>query len=194
MFGKNELRGLNCALIKTIMMKKLILTASMILMISCLGFAQERKLTFSIGPELSFPSGSFAETHSIGTGGTAQVEVLLQDKLKGIATVGVLGYLGKSVTINNVKYKYPGITMIPVKIGAKYYLSGGIYGAAEIGVAFRGNYEAYSGTSFAYTPLMLGYEFRTKSDKAIDASVKYDATSGHGGTLGAIGIRLAYIF
>ena len=162
-------------------------------MISTLGIAQnERKLTFSIGPELSFPSGSFANSHSIGTGGTAQLEVLLQDRLKGTATIGLLGYIGKGKANENSDHK--GLTMIPVRVGAKYYLSGGIYGGAQIGVAFRGNNKDYKGTAFAYSPLILGYEFRTKSDKAVDASVKYDATSGHGGTLGAIGIRLAYIF
>ena len=42
----------------------------------------------------------------------------------------------------------------------------------------------------------MGYEFKTKSDKSIDATLKYDGYSGGGGigTIGALGIRLAYVF
>lgn len=178
---------------KTKNMKKLTLSALAFILISIAANAQsERNLTFSIGPELSLPTGSFSQTHSIGTGGTAQLEILLQDKLKGTATVGLLAYLGKSIPGQNANN--PGVTIIPVRVGAKYYFVGAVYIGAQIGLAFRGNNDDYKGTAFAYSPLMLGYEFKTNSDKAIDATIKYDASSGHGGTIGAIGLRLAYIF
>ncbi|MEO6721984.1 MAG: outer membrane beta-barrel protein [Ferruginibacter sp.] len=174
-------------------MKKFILPL-IIALLSLPAFSQEKKFSFSIGPELAFAAGSLTNTHSIGTGGSAQLEVLIQDKLKATASFGVLGYLGKSIMIGGQKLKQPGLTIIPVRVGAKYYLSGGIYGGAQIGVAFRGNYEPYNGAAFAYTPLILGYEFKTKKDQAIDASIKYDASSGHGGTIASFGIRLAYVF
>jgi hypothetical protein len=64
-----------------------------------------------------------------------------------------------------------------------------VYGALQAGVAFLNN---GGGTAFAYSP-QLGYEFKTKTDKAIDASFKYDGYSKNG-TLGAVGVRIAYIF
>ncbi|MEO6731537.1 MAG: hypothetical protein ABIN01_09990 [Ferruginibacter sp.] len=167
-------------------MKKLRLSVLVMFVISMHAFAQnEHNFSFSVGPELSFATGSFANTHSIGTGGTAQAEYLLIDKLKATATVGLIAYLGKS--------SIAGQTIIPLRVGAKYTLTRGLYGAAQLGVAFLGNYD--KGTAFAYSPLMLGYEFETKSGKSIDATIKYDAYSGAGaGTIGAIGFRLAYIF
>ena len=88
-----------------------------------------------------------------------------------------------------IKFKAAGI--IPLKAGIKYFLSDGFYGAAQIGVGFFTSYSNES--AFAYTP-MLGYEFSTKSGKVIDAGFKYDGYSKNGGSLGAIGFRLAFRF
>ena len=151
----------------------------------------DSKFRFSVGPELSFASGSFSETHSIGIGGTVQAEVSLQEHLYGTATFGLIAYNGKSYP--NTGTKRTGQIIIPLRVGVKYFLSGGIYAAAQMGVGFLNN--LYTGTSFAYSP-QIGYEFKTKSDKALDASFKYDGYSAKGsiGTLGAIGFRVAYIF
>ena len=166
-------------------MKKLILFPVIIIVVSTNAFAQnENKFAFSVGPELSIPTGSFSNTHSAGTGATVQAEYFVMEKLKATATFGVLAYFGNSSAL----------TVAPLRIGAKYFLTPGFYGAAQLGVAFLGNYA--STTGFAYSPLMLGYEFKTKSDRKIDASIKYDAYSaGSGvGTIGAFGVRLAYVF
>jgi hypothetical protein len=146
---------------------------------------------FSVGPELGFATGSFSNTHSIGIGGTIQAEISLQDKFYGTATTGVLAYNGKSISGTN--YKNTSQVIIPLRIGAKYFLTSGLYGAAQIGVGFLSHYS--TGTAFAYSP-QLGYEFKTKSGKALDATFKYDGYSGSNkiGTIGAIGFKLAYIF
>lgn len=155
---------------------------------SCMLMAQsDSKLRFSVGPELSFATGSFSETHSIGIGGTVQAEVSLKEHAYATATFGLIAYNGKS---SGAGYKFKGETILPLRVGVKYFLSGGIYGAAQLGVGFLGGF--YTGTSFAYSP-QIGYEFRTNHDKALDASFKYDGYSKNG-TLGAIGFRLAYRF
>ena len=157
---------------------------------------------FSVGPEIGFATGSFSNTHSIGIGGTIQAEVSLQEHLYGTATFGVMAYNGKS-SGSNTNYKVA--TFIPLRVGAKYFLAGGFYGTFQLGVGFLKNTTPSlniltpntddSGTAFAYSP-QIGYEFKTKSDKAIDATFKYDGYSGGNniGTVGAIGFRLAYIF
>lgn len=168
-------------------MKKII--ASILVMIGATSIATaqfDSKFKVSLGPELSFASGAFSNTHSFGIGGTIQTEVLLQDHLYGTATFGIISYNGKS---NGAGTKYKGQTFLPLRVGAKYFLSGGVYGALQMGVAFLNN---GGGTAFAYSP-QLGYEFKTKTDKAVDASFKYDGYSKNG-TLGALGIRVAYIF
>jgi len=172
-------------------MKKIILSA-IIIIVSLSAFAQtENTFTFSAGPELGFATGSFSNTHSVGIGGTVQAEYLVMDKLKATATFGILNYVGKSKTSNTDNAAQ---TVVPLRIGAKYFLAGGLYGGAQLGVAFLGNYN--KGTAFAYSPLMLGYEFKLKSEKAFDATIKYDAYTGSGGigTMGTFGVRVAYIF
>jgi hypothetical protein len=168
-------------------MKKIILLALIVLTTSSIVFAQSQAgFKFSVGPELGFPSGSFSNSHSIGIGVTGQAEVSLQDHLYGTITGGVIAYNGKS---SSAGYKYKGTTVVPLRVGVKYFLSGGIYAALQTGIAFLNN---GGGTAFAYSP-QAGYEFKTKNDKKIDLTFKYDGYSKNG-TIGAIGFRLAYIF
>jgi hypothetical protein len=167
-------------------MKKVILLTSISLCVSAIIFAQDKGLKFSVGPELALPIGNFSNGWSFGIGATAQIEKSLQDKLYGTATGGIVFYNGKSVG-NGLKNE--GIAIIPLRVGAKYFLSGGIYGAMQVGLGFINK---GIGTAFAYSP-QVGYEFQTKSGKAVDATFKYDGYSKNG-TLGEIAFRLAYIF
>ena len=152
----------------------------------------DQKFKFSVGPELSIPTGTFSNGWSFGIGGTAQVEVPVQQNFNVTGTAGVILYNGK--TVGN-GLKNTSLTIIPIRVGGKYFFTSGIYGAAQLGIGIinRGN-----GTAFAYSP-QLGYEFKTNSDKAIDLSLKYDGYSGknalkEGYTFSALGIRVAYIF
>lgn len=168
-------------------MKKTLLTSILLIAVSIAGFAQkDNGFKFSVGAELGFATGSFSTTHSIGLGGSAQLEFPLQDKLQGTAYGGILFYNGKSAG-SGVKYK--GATIVPLRVGIKYFLTEGIYAAFQAGLGFFNN---NGGTAFSYSP-QLGYEFRTKSGKAVDLTFKYDGYSKSGGTLGAFNIRLAYI-
>lgn len=172
-------------------MKKIILSILVVTAVYTASFAQnENNFSFSAGAELSFPSGSFSNTHTVGTGATVQAEYFVMEKLKATATFGVLAYLGNSRAQ----------TIIPLRAGGKYFFTEGFYAGLQTGVGFLSG--TYTGTTFAYSPL-VGYEFKTKSDKSIDATLKYDAYSGSEydvtarsgvGTIGAIGFRLAYVF
>lgn len=147
----------------------------------------DNKVRFSAGPEIGFATGDFNVTHSIGIGATIQGEVNIAQSTNVTLTTGYLSYAGRSVG-SGIKYKAAGI--VPLKAGIKYFLSEGFYGAAQLGVGFFNN---SGGTALAYTP-MLGYEFNTKSGKAVDASFKYDGYSKNGTGLGSVGVRLAYRF
>ena len=157
----------------------------------CTGaFAQkqrDKKFNFSIGPEIGFATGAFNATHSVGIGATIQAENNVGTGTNVTLTTGYLSYAGRSAGAG-VKYKAAGI--IPLKAGVKFFLTKGFYGAAQLGAGFFNN---GGGTAFAYTP-MVGYEFDTKSGKAVDASFKYDGYSKNGTGLGSVGLRLAYRF
>ncbi|MES2850134.1 MAG: hypothetical protein V4685_13835 [Bacteroidota bacterium] len=171
-------------------MKKLILLTAVTIFASAVCVAQKREgLKLSVGPELAFTTGSFSNTHSIGIGGTAQLEIKLQEKLQGVAYGGFMFYNGKSVITSSTKNV--GQTIIPIRIGVKYFLAGSIYGSLQAGVGLLSNY--YTGSAFSYSP-QVGYEFETKNGKSIDATLKYDGYAKSGGGIGSFGLRIAYIF
>lgn len=170
-------------------MKKLLACTALAMASSLMVMAQNKAdLRFSIGPELDFATGTFSNTHSVGIGATVQAEKFIQQNLYGTGTIGIVIFNGKSIGGTNVKFT--GQTIIPLKIGVKYFLAGGLYGAAQIGAGFLSNFA--KGTAFAYTP-QLGYEFQTKTGRAADIAIKYDGYSKNG-TIGALGLRVAYIF
>lgn len=171
-------------------MKKVILFSLIALGIANGVKAQsEQRFKFSVGPELSIPTGTFSNGWSFGIGGTAQVEVPVQQNFNVTGTAGIILYNGK--TVGN-GLKNTSLSIIPIRVGGKYFFTQGVYGAAQLGLGIinRG-----FGTAFAYSP-QIGYEFRTNSGKAIDLSFKYDGYSAKSevGTLSAFGIRVAYIF
>ena len=161
----------------------------------CTGaFAQkgnDKKFGFSVGPELGFATGDLNRTHSVGIGVTIQGDFNIAPSTAFTVTTGFLSYAGRSAEVTGTKNKAQ--IIIPLKVGIKYFLSEGFYGAAQLGAGFFSNYANRTGTALAYTP-MLGYEFNTKTGKAVDAAFKYDGYAMNGTGLGSIGFRLAYRF
>jgi len=170
-------------------MKKLFFAAITVTVISLSAAAQDRSnFRFSVGAELGIPTGGFSNSHSLGIGGTAQAEISLQENLMGTATAGFLVFKGKSIPgLSNANY--PDQAIIPVRIGVKYFLTTGIYGAFQTGVGFLNN---DGGTAFAYSP-QIGYEFESKNNKSFDVSLKYDGYAKSGGSIGYFGIRVAKV-
>lgn len=167
-------------------MKKFILVSLAGCCILTAGFSQKKdNVKFSVGAELAFTTGNFSNTHSFGIGSTGQLEIPLQEKLNGIAYGGIMFFNGKS---SGSGLKFKGVTIIPVRVGIKYFLTGSVYTNLQAGLGFIGGYG--SGTSFSYSP-QLGYEFQTNSGKSIDLTLKYDAYTK--GSLSSFGFRLAYI-
>ncbi len=148
----------------------------------------DKKFHFSVGPEVGFATGDFNNTHSVGIGATIQAENNIGGTTNVTLTTGVMSYAGKSI---NSGTKNKAQIIIPLKVGIKYFLSGGFYGLAQLGAGFLSNFR--TGTAFAYSPV-IGYEFNTNSGKAIDASLKYDGYSKNNANLGSVGVRLAYKF
>lgn len=147
----------------------------------------DSRFKFSAGPELSIATGTFADLYSFGIGATGQVEFNLQENLFATGTTGIIFYNGKSIGNGNKK---SGLNIIPIKVGVKYFIAGSVYVGAQTGV---GIINKNLGTYFAYSPL-VGYEFKTTSEKALDATLKFDGYSGSGSSISSVGVRLAYIF
>ncbi|HCY89845.1 MAG TPA: hypothetical protein DHV17_06255, partial [Chitinophagaceae bacterium] len=134
--------------------------------------------SISIGPELLFTSGKFADFWGLGIGGSAQAERFFKDNVSGLAYFGFNTFSGKTVRgIVNVKYKSQNI--IPIRLGARYYIGEGFHVGPQLGVGFLST-GGSSETAFAYS-LQAGYNFNTKKGKSVDAAFKYDGYSKSGG-------------
>lgn len=167
-------------------MKKSVLLSLIASCIISAGFSQKKdNIKLSVGAELALTTGNFSNTHSFGIGGTGQLEIPIQEKLNGVAYSGIMFYNGKSA---GTGIKSKGLTVIPVRVGIKYFLTGSVYTNLQAGLGFIGGYG--TGTAFSYSP-QVGYEFQTNSGKSIDLTFKYDAYTK--GSLGSFGFRLAYI-
>ncbi|HMG83917.1 MAG TPA: outer membrane beta-barrel protein [Ferruginibacter sp.] len=182
-------------------MKKLTIITLLVLCTSVVALAQNESgnFKFSVGPEIGYTAGPFAQSWSLGAGGSAQAEFFCTDHASITLMGGFIGYLGASVP-GQPQYKYHPFNTIPVKAGIRLYLGESFHIGAQAGVGFLDD-GANRTTAFAYSPI-IGYNFKTGNDNAIDFSIKYDGYSfnkkdiptGYGNTFGAVGLRIAYVF
>jgi hypothetical protein len=151
-------------------------------------FAQ--KAGISIGGNVHFPIGDWAEFANIGYGGSAAYEHPIA---KNTSIILYSGYTVFEGTAEGDSW-----TMIPLVAGVKAYLSPKLdwYFAGLLGVNFiTKDYTnvfatgSASSTEFAGN-LNFGYEIKTSEKGAVDISAGYVYISG----LNYIGVRVAYIF
>lgn len=170
-------------------MKKLCAMAIIAIACSQSVLAQGGGTNLSIGPELMTTTGNAGDTWGIGIGGSAQAEHFFKDKISGLGYFGFNIFNGKSIPgLTNVKYK--AMNIIPIRVGARYYITEGFHTGAQLGVGFMSS-GGNSNTALAYS-LQVGYNFSTKKGRSVDAALKYDGYSKSGGTFSSIGLRLAY--
>lgn len=165
--------------IKTTKMKK-VLFALFAVVFSAAAFAQDgmRNTTLSLGINAGIPTSS-PSIYSISFGADLQADFAVASATKITASAGYQNFSVKE------KYGSGSSYMIPVMAGAKFSLgSDRLYGHAQLGAGFSDG-----STAFAYAP-SIGYYLTPK----VDLAAKYLAFSFDGGTLGTVGLRLAYNF
>jgi hypothetical protein len=101
-----------------------------------------------------------------------------------------MNFQGKDINIAGINGKVPNLGVVPLKIGARYFLAENFYAGGELGAAIGTN--SGSETSFIYTP-HIGVEFPVADKSTIDLGARYEAWSNNG-TSRFIGLRLAYNF
>lgn len=143
----------------------------------------------NVGAELMFPTGGLSTTHSMGIGGSLQLEHFFQNKLSGLAYFGYQNYFGKSVG-NGTNLKFSNYNVIPVRLGARYYLGEAFHLGGQLGIGFVGA-SGSSNMALAYS-LQVGYNFNTKKGRAVDMAIKYDGFARSGGSINSFGIRIGY--
>ena len=122
----------------------------------------------AIGPDFSFPSGSFNSLYKLGIGAAIQLDVPLNEKFYVTGSVGYTSYSAVNSSSNpNYIIGVPAknLNVAPLKIGLKLYLIRTFYVQAEAGETILlnqnsvyGNY----GSAFTYAP-QLGILFKLKT-------------------------------
>src|SRR5947208_962573 len=118
-------------------MKKIILFTVFIFCASLMAMAQkDGKTKVSLGPELGITVGANSNIWGLGIGGSVQLEHFFHEDVSGTALFGVISYIGKSYS-NGLKYKAN--TIVPIRIGARYYIGDGLHLGAQIGLGILNN-------------------------------------------------------
>ena len=169
-------------------MKKFYLLFIVVLISSTSLFAQRQGI--SVGGNVVFPVGDWAEFAEIGYGGSATYEHPLGRNISGVLYSGYTSFGGTEEGFS--------WTMIPLLAGVKAYLSpkqdwylAGLLGANFITADYTsvlGDASA-SSTEFAGTA-NFGYEFKTAENGALDISAGFVFIN----EMSYIGTRIAYIF
>ena len=154
-------------------------------------FAQDKKkasggTSFSVGVEAGLPIGDLKEFSSLGIGGSAKAAFGIFEGGAVTVSAGYMTFSGKTITIGGQSFKAGSLNVIPVKVGLRYMLGGGIYGEPQLGMSFIGN---GGGSAFTYAA-GLG----TIINNQIDIGVRYEAFSKNSSTSSFIGARVAYNF
>jgi len=149
-------------------------------------FAQRQGI--SIGGNVVFPVGDWAEVAEIGYGGSATYEHPLGKNISGVIYSGYTYFGGDDDRLS--------WTMIPLVAGVKAYLDykqdwyiEGLLGANFITAKGSVGEGSASTTEFAGNA-NFGYEFKTSEDGALDISAGFVFINERS----YIGARIAYIF
>ena len=168
-------------------MKRIYLVLILLILTSASLLAQRQGI--SLGGNVYFPVGDWAEFANIGYGGSATYEHPLGRNISGVLYSGYTYFGGDEEGIN--------WSMIPLVAGAKFYFSPKLdwYIGALLGVNFvtaesnvLGEGSA-SSTEFAGN-VNFGYEIKTSDKGAVDISAGFIYIN----ELSYFGMRLAYIF
>lgn len=171
-------------------MKKFYLFLVLGLILTSSVFAQKQGI--SLGGNVYFPVGDWADVASIGYGGSATYEHMFDKTIAGVL------YSGYTVFDSDIEGG--SWTIIPLLAGAKFYFNPKLdwYVVALIGVNFvtvESTTEisetdvSASSTEFAGN-INFGYELKTSEKGAVDISAGFVYID----QLSYFGMRLAYIF
>lgn len=154
------------------------------------------KIRFSVGPDAALPVGSFADGYTWGIGGSLQAELpIVPDKLHLVANAGFLNIFN-----DDDKNKLgEDLSLLPVKVGLKYYPISLLYVQADAGASFITNktkVKADRTAAFVYAP-QVGVTLPLGGSSNIDAGFRYErvlrVVKGHHNP-SYFGLRVAYGF
>jgi hypothetical protein len=141
------------------------------------------------GAIFALPLGDYKETANYGTGVSFLYQQAVLEKLNFTVELGYTRFHGKEV-FANIKYKEG---FIPIKVGARYYLTEYVYGSGQAGISISTANGSGRGTAFAYAP-GLGLTFPVAASGSLDVGLQYEGWARSSGTASFGAIRIGYNF
>jgi hypothetical protein len=154
----------------------------------------------SAGADAGIPTGSLSNGYNWNIGGSLQADFPVANKLFVTVNAGYNSFQGKDNAFGT-GVTAPGIQLLPVKAGIKYFPVSHFYVQGEAGAAFALNKSEAgfnNGQAFIYAP-QVGYQFPLGGRNFIDAGVRYegstDFTNNNSNTqVNFFALRVAYAF
>jgi len=153
---------------------------------------EKSNLRFGIGVDGLLPLGNLSNTENFALGITPRLQYRLSSTVSLTLTSGLYHFFPKSIALVDVNnnpvgtYKFKS-DIIPVKAGAKFFLSPNIYFGAEAGAGFQVA-EGGGPVALILAP-GIGY-----ANKKWDINARYEDFTYNGYSNGVIGLRIAYGF
>ncbi|MGV3706199.1 MAG: hypothetical protein ACO1NU_12555 [Arcticibacter sp.] len=132
--------------------------------------------------EVSFPGGTYGDLFDIGFGGSGGLDIPVTRALYATGTAGVTSFYRKDSETR---------TFIPMKVGAKYYITRMIYGQAEIGTSV--GVQQGAGTAFIFAP-GVGLSYPMTERSSVNAGFRYESWARDGGNIEQLAIKIGYQF
>lgn len=154
--------------------------------------SSDSKLRLDIGVEGLLPVGSFTNTANFGLAVTPRLQYNVNSKFALTFTSGIYHFFEKKQVfiyekLSAISYSGSSLDIIPVKAGLKYFVLPHIYASGEAGAGFE--VENGGGPVYLLLSPSVGY-----SKKNWDVGLRYEDLHGSNGSVGVLGLRVAYSF
>ncbi|WP_069658177.1 outer membrane beta-barrel protein [Arcticibacter eurypsychrophilus] len=132
--------------------------------------------------EISLPGGDYGDLFGVGFGGSGGLDIPITRALYATGSAGVMSFYRKNSSTR---------TYIPMKAGAKYYLSRMLYAQTEIGTSV--GIQQGAGVTFIFAP-GVGISYPITKRSSINGGLRFESWSREGGNINQLGIKVGYQF
>ncbi|QQL51300.1 hypothetical protein [Mucilaginibacter ginkgonis] len=152
---------------------------------------EDKAWRFGIGAEVGIPLGTDINNYSSSAlAGSARLQYDFKGALALMLTSGYTHFFAKSYSLGNVAISPKDYGMMPVKVGAKYFVSKQFYLSGEVGPGFETS-GMFKSTKFIFSPGIGIVVSKTN----IDVGLRYENYSGgKSDNFGLVSLRVAYGF
>lgn len=149
----------------------------------------------SIGLETGLAVGNLRDYSSFGVGGTAKYAYNFNESIAATFQTGYIDFISKNVVNPNPNNGTGKIntSQIPLKVGVRYGI-GRFYMEPQLGMSILREKWVDGGVSNSSTAFTYAGNIGVLATRNFDLSVRYEGISKKSGSIGYLGLRLAYAF